>query len=116
MDHLCFTCKVWKCRGLGTWWSCASGAGIGAESVACLQKAQTTPRVALERVKCFRAVLLNKNETALRKLMPTNHMWRYLSAQVVVVLDVQDSGMEEGHILVTERPLEAFYRLKGESR
>ena len=41
-------------------------------------------------------------------------MWRYLSSQVVTVLDVEDSNMEKGHIMMTERSVGAFHRLKGE--
>ena len=41
-------------------------------------------------------------------------MWRYLSSQVVAVLDVEDSSMEKGHIMMTEPSVGAFHRLKGE--
>ena len=41
-------------------------------------------------------------------------MWRYLSSQVVAVLDVEDSNMDKGHITMTERSVGAFHRLKGE--
>ena len=71
-------------------------------------------QIALERVKCFRAVLLKEHDTEPRKVVPTNHMWRYLSSQVVAVLDVEDSRLEKGHIMMTERSLDAFHRLKGE--
>ena len=73
-------------------------------------------KVALERVRCFRAVLLKEHGTESRKVVPTNHMWRYLSAQVIAVLDVEESNMAQGHIIVTERSLDAFHRLKGEDK
>ena len=45
--------------------------------------------------------------------LPSHHMWRYLSSQVVAVLDVEDSSMEQGHIMMTERSVGAFHHLKG---
>ena len=41
--------------------------------------------------------------------LPSHHMWRYLSSQVVAVLDVEDSSMEQGHIMMTERSVGAFH-------
>ena len=41
-------------------------------------------------------------------------MWRYLFSQVVAVLDVEESSMEKGNIMMTERSVDAFHRLKGE--
>ena len=68
--------------------------------------------VALDRVKCFRGILLNQNPTEPRQLQPTDHMWRYVPAQVMAVLDVEDSSMEKGSVLLSQQSLDAVEKLR----
>ena len=67
--------------------------------------------VALERVKCFRAVILSQSAEDDRRMVPTEHMWRYLSSQVIAVLDVETCDMEKGNIVLSEKSLQAVSEL-----
>ena len=68
--------------------------------------------VALDRVKAFRAILLNEHPTDSGRMQPSEHMWRYIAAQVVAVLDVDQAKMETGDIFLTQRSVDAIHKLK----
>lgn len=71
--------------------------------------------VGLAQVKSFRAVLLQVSEEQENKLLPTDHAWRYLSSQVVAILDVDESNLEQGHIVMSEQSVNALKAVRLEA-
>lgn len=67
--------------------------------------------VGVARVKCLRAVMLSAAEQEPGRLVPTDHVWRYLGCQVLAVLDVEEAQLESGIIRASERSMAAIQRL-----
>lgn len=67
--------------------------------------------VGIARVKCFRAVILTVSELEPGRLLPTDHVWRYLGCQVLAVLDVEEAQLENGFLKVSQRSMEAIEQL-----
>ena len=71
--------------------------------------------VAISRVKCFRAVLLAESKDANdRRLLPTDFVWRYFPNQVIAILDVEETCLPEGKIVISEKSVEALQWLKSQ--
>eukprot|EP00435_Cladocopium_sp_Y103_P000434 s270_g1.t1 len=70
----------------------------------CIQEVEIT------RVKCFRGVLLEECEDPEKpcQLVPTDFVWRYIYQQVVAVLDVEQSNLVAGRIIVSQASMDAL--------
>ena len=66
--------------------------------------------VEISRVKCFRGVLLQEGEDPQKPchLVPTDYVWRYIYQQVVAVLDVEESNLYAGRIVVSKASMHAL--------
>ena len=66
--------------------------------------------VEISRVKCFRGVLLQEGEDPEKPchLVPTDFVWRYIYQQVVAVLDVEESNLYAGRIVVSKASMHAL--------
>ena len=70
----------------------------------CVQEVEIT------RVKCFRGVLLQEGTDPEKPthLAPTDFVWRYIYQQVVAVLDVEESNLYAGRIVVSRASMQAL--------